>query len=95
MNWIKKIISWFSLSNRYKHTIAGALVLMCFLSIGSILQMSYWISLIYSSLTVLACMLTAEYKDKLNAGPFDLEDIGAGMIIPCLVWIFSLLLLIF
>ena len=82
-------------SNRYKHLIAGLIIFVCFMGLNSIFQMGVLVALLNSYAVVLACMLTAEYKDKLHGGAFDLEDVAAGMIAPFIIIIISVLFLIF
>ena len=90
-----KFKTWIMSSNRYKHAIVGGILLVILMGLFAILHTNFWISLIMTNVCVALCMATAEYKDKLHGGLFDLEDIIAGMIIPCSVLIISLLFLIF
>lgn len=89
-----KIVSWLKESNHYKHMLIGLFLFLCFLGLCSILNISYFVASIISCCTVGACMMTAEYKDKINGGPFDLEDILAGMIFPIVIFIISIIVLL-
>lgn len=81
---MKKIIEWYKKSNRYKHAATGGIILAVFL----------FANLLLASGTVLVAMASAEYKDREHGGAFDWYDILAGMTLPVLFWVGSLIVLI-
>lgn len=91
---IPKIIEWYKKSNRYKHAATGGIILAVFLLAGAVVAVDWFANLLLASGTVLVAMASAEYKDREHGSAFDWYDILAGMILPVLFWVGSLIVLI-
>lgn len=92
---MRKIITWYKKSNRYKHAWVGCIILVAyFLLTGGITAIGWLDNLMLSSVSVLIAMVAAEYKDWEHGGAFDWYDILAGMTSPVLAWVCSLIILI-
>jgi hypothetical protein len=91
---MKKIIEWYKKSNRYKHAATGGIILAVFLLAGAVVAVDWFANLLLASGTVLVAMASAEYKDREHGSAFDWYDILAGMTLPVLFWVGSLIVLI-
>lgn len=69
---MKKLIEWFSKSNRWKHLVGGVCIGACS---GS------WFTAIYASLLTAGAL---EYKDKAYGGKWDWVDFGLTIAGTCL-----------
>lgn len=72
----------------------GVLFLAVFLLAGAVVAVDWFANLLLASGTVLVAMASAEYKDREHGGAFDWYDILAGMTLPVLFWVGSLIVLI-
>lgn len=61
---------------------------------GAVVAVDWFANLLLASGTVLVAMASAEYKDREHGGAFDWYDILAGMTLPVLFWVGSLIVLI-
>lgn len=91
---MKLLINWFKESNHDKHALAGLGILIVYFILGIILSLNFNQTLLISNVSILACMITAEYKDKLHRCKFDWEDILAGMIFPLVLDIITCIIYI-
>lgn len=63
-------------------------------SSNNLVAVDWFANLLLASGTVLVAMASAEYKDREHGGAFDWYDILAGMTLPVLFWVGSLIVLI-
>lgn len=61
---------------------------------GAVVAVDWFANLLLASGTVLVAMASAEYKDREHGSAFDWYDILAGMTLPVLFWVGSLIVLI-
>lgn len=92
--FIEKIKSWYKESNRDKHSYVGAIIYSTFLVVGFALGVDIIPNAVIASGATIASMMSAEYKDKEYGSAFDWYDILAGMTLPVLFWVGSLIVLI-
>ena len=91
---MRKIIEWYKKSNRYKHAWVGCIILAVFLLMGGVVTVSWLANLTLATAAVSVAMVAAEFKDREHGSAFDWCDILAGMTLPVLVWVCSLIVLI-
>lgn len=85
MKLFNLIKNWFNESNRKEHMYLGTVIYIISLLFCLILSISIINCAIISTYTVLGCMVSVEYKDKLYGNKFDWLDIISGMIFPIIV----------
>lgn len=92
---MKKILDWFRESNRYKHAWAGLFVYAFMILVGLMLLIPLAESAVVATVSVLAAMVSVEYKDRQHGGEGDLSDVLAGMVFPALldliIWVLYLI----
>lgn len=91
---IRIINDWYKESNRDKHCYAGGIIFATFLVFGIALGIAIIPNEIIATGATLATMMSAEYKDREHGSAFDWYDILAGMTLPVLFWVGSLIVLI-
>ena len=92
--FIEKIKAWYKESNRDKHSYVGAIIYCTFFVVGFALGIELIPNAVIATGATAASMMSAEYKDREHGSAFDWYDILAGMTLPVLFWVGSLIVLI-
>lgn len=85
MKLFNSIKDWFNGSNRKKHMYIGTVIYIVSFIFCIILSLNVINCAIISTYTVIGCMASVEYKDKLYGNKFDWSDIISGIIIPIII----------
>ncbi len=91
---MKKIIKWFTESNRYIHFFGGVIIMLAMFAYSYPAGISFVSGLILVTIANFLAAVFIELKDKQYGGLIDWRDVAAQMTIVVCAWVLYLLIIV-